>query len=217
MNEAERILSPAPAHSTPAPTSDPDLNGLSQKDLQDQTSASNQLEIFSTGDKSRQKSHGAADDSLLENEIVTSAPEKTSARGRGRPVKGVERLIYEIAIGKTLKTAASRAGLSERTAQRRWAEREFMFAVLSLRRQMRSRATGRISVLMIDAVKVLKKALESDVRTSRISAARTLLRFGHSFGAQAEELALLEKKLDEAKEEIDKENSEGEPAEDQSW
>jgi hypothetical protein len=102
-------------------------------------------------------------------------------------------------------------------AQRRWADADFMLQVFAVRRQMRSQATGRISVLMKDAVDVLKSALTADVPTSRISAARTILRFADSFGNKGEELALVQQSLEQAVDKVGFSVGATEPTEDESY
>lgn len=116
----------------------------------------------------------------------------------GRPRKGTHRLLCELAIGTSIRKAAKRAGVSIRTAQRRYKEREFVWEMLGLRKQIRGQAIGRISVVMTDAVETLKKALTTDMSVSRLLAARWIIKFAQEFGVLGEDHMQQQIMLDEA-------------------
>jgi hypothetical protein len=192
MNPPQRILSPTPTPEPPVSGDVSEHKSLSAVDLRNQPPSTGASEISPRGDKTRQnsaESSGAGNDTI--NSTTTPLP------GRGRPRKGLERLIWELAIGATLNGAAKKAGVSKRTAQRRWRDANFVLEVFAVRRQFRSSSAGRICALTRDAVEVLRAALTTDVPTSRISAARAILRFDEIFGMKGEELALLQQQLEQ--------------------
>ena len=135
--------------------------------------------------REQDKSTQATDDSRNE-----SPPEFTHYR------RGTERLAYEISRGAPLYRAAERAGVSERTAQRRWADPAFRHKVLEMRCEMYWRTTGRLATIMTEAAETLKQALQSESESIRVAAARAIFRFGRELGGQAQENALLAETLE---------------------
>lgn len=80
-----------------------------------------------------------------------------------------------LAGGQTLRTAASLAGLSERTAARRTADPRFRAEVERLRADMLGAAMGRMSDGLTDAADTLRALLKAKGETARLGAARTLI------------------------------------------
>ena len=193
MNPTQRILSHPPAPATSVPAGALERKTQPENDLRNQPDAGKAAEISPACDKMRQNS---AENPGTGSDATTGAT--SSPPRRGRPRKGMERLIWELAIGSTLKTAAKRAGVSRRTAERRWKEADFVLEIFAVRRQFRNSASGRMSVLTKDAVDILETALTTDIPASRISAARAILRFAESWGTKGEELALMRQSLAEA-------------------
>lgn len=79
----------------------------------------------------------------------------------GRRKRDDEALAIAYAAGKTLRDAAAAAGIAERTATRRWADKEFRARVAELQSEMTSRAMGTLADGMADAGTVLRKLLDS--------------------------------------------------------
>jgi hypothetical protein len=105
-------------------------------------------------------------------------------------------LAAALAAGQTLRDAAVTAGLSERTANRRWAEPAFRHHVSELRTAVAERTVGKMADSMGEAADVLRKLLGAEHESIRLGAARSILEVGlklrQAFELE-ERLAALEK------------------------
>jgi hypothetical protein len=110
--------------------------------------------------------------------------------------RGRERMMWELAHDATLIEAAERAGLSERTAQRYWADNNFKNQVLDLRCQFYWKTTGQLAMTLDQATQTLTEALKSKSERIRIAAAQALFRFAREMGSTQQQNMLLEQKLD---------------------
>ena len=70
------------------------------------------------------------------------------------------------------------AGVSERTAARRWADPAFRRRVAELRQDMVGRCVGRMADGMAEAADTLRKLLTAETESVRLSAARAMLELG---------------------------------------
>src|SRR5262249_15556270 len=84
-------------------------------------------------------------------------------------------LALAVATGQTLRDAARAAGVSERTAARRWADPAFRGRVTRLRGDMVQRSLGRMADGMAEAADVLRQLLGAESESVRLGAARSLL------------------------------------------
>jgi hypothetical protein len=84
-------------------------------------------------------------------------------------------LAVALAVGKTLRDAATTAGVAERTAARRWADADFRRRVSQLRGDLIGQATGRMADGMADAAAQLRQLLTAKSENVRLGAARALL------------------------------------------
>jgi hypothetical protein len=100
--------------------------------------------------------------------------------GRGRK-DADEVLALEIARGATIKAAAEKAGVSERTANRRQATPEFRKLVRALRSKMIDRATGMLGAFLPAAVAGMVKLTESPNEGIRLGALRSLIDYARGF------------------------------------
>jgi hypothetical protein len=90
-----------------------------------------------------------------------------------------ESLALAVAGGQTLRDAATVAGVSERTATRRWADAAFRRRVAELRADMVVRSVGRLADGMAEAADVLRALLTPGTPPAvRLGAARSLLELG---------------------------------------
>jgi hypothetical protein len=89
-----------------------------------------------------------------------------------------EALALALASGQTLRDAAPAAGVSERTAGRRWVDPAFRRRVSELRGEMVQRSLGRMADGMSEAADVLRKLLAAESETVRLGAARSMLELG---------------------------------------
>jgi hypothetical protein len=80
-------------------------------------------------------------------------------RGRRNPD---EALALAVAAGQTLLDAAGAAGISERTAARRWADNGFRCRVARLRGDMVQRSLGRMADGMSEAADMLRSLLAAE-------------------------------------------------------
>jgi hypothetical protein len=87
-------------------------------------------------------------------------------------------LALAVAAGQTLRDAAPAAGVSERTAARRWADATFRHRVNELRADMVQRSMGRMAESMTEAAGVLRQLLGAESESVRLGAARSLLELG---------------------------------------
>ncbi len=89
-----------------------------------------------------------------------------------------EVLALALAGGQTLRAAASLAGVSERTAARRWADPEFRKRVAESRAEMVRQAQGRMADSMSEAAGVLRQLLTASSENVRLGACRAVLELG---------------------------------------
>jgi hypothetical protein len=95
----------------------------------------------------------------------------------GRPA-GDEELILALAAGATVREAAERAGVGERTAYRRLANADFRRAVNDARDRMFDAAFGRLVGLASKATETLERLMESDKPSVALGAAKAVLQLG---------------------------------------
>jgi hypothetical protein len=153
-----------------------------------------QIKVTDKHDKTRQS---PTDDSPLPQD-PTADPlddEAYEAQREERYRKADERLFQEIVAGTSLRRAAELAGVCERTAQRRWADPDFRARVQEEREQVHCEVVGKLTMLMTEALDALKSVLGNDNVRLRLSAARSVLKFGHQFALQTAELGKLEQTL----------------------
>ena len=90
-----------------------------------------------------------------------------------------EALALAIAGGQTLRDAAASAGLSERTARRRWDDDAFRRRVAEMRGEMVNRALGQLADGSTEAAATLRSLLADGTPPAvRLGAARALLELG---------------------------------------
>jgi len=108
---------------------------------------------------------------MAENDRQTAialSDEKNIARGEGA-------LIVALACGDTVKEAAERAGVGERTVYRRLADQSFIAKVNKARNMMVSQAVGKLSLNCAKAAGTLEKLLDSDNPRIRLQAAKAIM------------------------------------------
>ena len=100
------------------------------------------------------------------------------AKSAPRKRKGSDKFAAELAAGATVRDAAAIAGLSERTATRRWAEPATKAKVNRMRSELVASAVGRLARRAGEMVDVLMTiaADEHADHGARIRAADTALR-----------------------------------------
>ena len=102
-------------------------------------------------------------------------------------------LIAELAAGKTIREAASAAGMALRTAQRRLSQHAFKVRVMEARARAYSIAGAAVLVGMKEASQVLARLLSHpDARIQQCAAVK-LLELGTKFNATME----LERRLEQ--------------------
>ncbi len=109
-----------------------------------------------------------------------------------------EALALAIAGGRTLRDAARAAGVSERTAARRWADKDFRLRVSELREEMTRCALGRLADGMGEAADTLRGLLSAETDGVKLAAARAILQLGVELRALVE----LEEKVRELEESL---------------
>jgi hypothetical protein len=103
-----------------------------------------------------------------------------------------EQLLAELAAGKSLCDAAAAAGVSERTARRRWADDAFRAQVLQVRADVLARASGQLMADISVATKVLHELMEhNDPRVRHQAAYRVI-----TLAVQISEVAELERRME---------------------
>jgi hypothetical protein len=112
-------------------------------------------------------------------------------------------LVAAIAAGASQREAARQAGVSERTAHRRWADPNFRRRVLEARSEIRCQAVGRLTSQSNKATETLAKGMDAKSESVRVSAARAVLKIGQELGGRQEENALLIEQLAEFKAALD--------------
>jgi hypothetical protein len=91
---------------------------------------------------------------------------------------GEEELILALARGATVRKAAERAGMGERTVYRRLAEAEFRGAVSEARDRMFDAAVGQLTGLTDKATGTLARLMESEKPSEALGAAKAVLELG---------------------------------------
>ena len=89
--------------------------------------------------------------------------------------KGEALLIASLAAGESLRDAAHIAGVSERTAHRRWSDSGFRQKVNEAWSEIVRQAVGKLGDASTHAAAVLRELLNADSETVRLSAARSIL------------------------------------------
>lgn len=87
-------------------------------------------------------------------------------------------LALAIAEGRTLKAAAEKCGVSERTVRRRWADGVFRNRVVELRADILTASVGFLVSASNAAVAALVSLLKAESEPVRLGAARSILEFG---------------------------------------
>jgi uroporphyrinogen-III synthase len=117
---------------------------------------------------------------------------------RGR--KAEEALLLALACGATVDGAAHQAGLSERTAYRRLADKNFQRRLREMRADMVQRAAGALTATSAEAVRALLELLKSSSPAAvRLRAARAVIELGCKLRDHvdvAERVKALEVRLD---------------------
>src|SRR5437879_902831 len=105
------------------------------------------------------------------------AGERQEAPRRAKPgADGL--LVAAFAAGATADEAATAAGVSRRTAQRRMAEPTFRQEVQHARAEMVGRAVGKLTDASTAAVDTLRALLGAEGESARLGAARSILELG---------------------------------------
>lgn len=97
---------------------------------------------------------------------------------RGGRARADEVLAAALAAGRTVGESAKAAGVSEATAYRRLAVREFNERVRELRAEMVASAAGRLAEAMAAAALVLRKLLASPSEGVQLRAANSIIEQG---------------------------------------
>ncbi len=105
--------------------------------------------------------------------------------------KGDDALLLALAAGDTLRQAAKKAGISERTASRRTADPDFRRRLTEARAGMVERALGKLADGATEAVDTMRRLLKSRKETVRLSAARAMLELGNRLRESVEMQARL--------------------------
>lgn len=92
--------------------------------------------------------------------------------------KGEAALIVALAGGATIRDAARRASIGERTVYRRLDEPDFRQQVQAARADMVAQAVGKLADAATKAVDTLSALLDGDSESVRLGAARAILEIG---------------------------------------
>ena len=101
------------------------------------------------------------------------------------PDKVPASFVAGLAGGMSVPAAGRTAGLSERTAYRRWAQPDVRREVAALRAVVLQEAVGRLTAGATRAAEVVLEALESEDAKVRLAAARQLPELRKSLGEAA--------------------------------
>jgi hypothetical protein len=108
-------------------------------------------------------------------------------------------LLLALACGASPENAARQAGVSESTAYRRMADKEFTRQLQAMRADMVQRTAGALTAAATEAVRTLLDLLKASVPpAARLGAARSVLEIGVKLRETAElevRLAALEERL----------------------
>jgi hypothetical protein len=88
---------------------------------------------------------------------------------------GEEELVLALAAGATVREAAEKAGIGERTIYRRLADAEFRRAVKEARGRMFDATVGQMAGLTGKATETLARLMESDKPSEALAAAKAVL------------------------------------------
>jgi hypothetical protein len=103
-----------------------------------------------------------------------------------------EQLLTALACGATVEVAARQAGVSERTAYRRLADRDFRRRLQGVRADFAQRTAGTLTAAGTEAVRTLLELLRGPSAAAvRLGSARAVL----EIGMKAREVADLEERM----------------------
>ena len=109
------------------------------------------------------------------------------------------KLLLALACGASLENAARQAGVSESTAYRRMADKEFTRQLQALRADMVQRTAGALTAAATEAVRTLLELMKApSPHASRLGAAKAVLEIGMKVRETAEleeRLSALEERL----------------------
>jgi transposase len=91
---------------------------------------------------------------------------------------GEEELLLALARGATVRQAAEKTGIGERTVYRRLAEADFRRGVKEARDRMFDAARGRLAGLTDKATETLARLMESEKPSEALGAAKAVLELG---------------------------------------
>ena len=95
-------------------------------------------------------------------------------------------LRMSLVEGRSLVEAARAAGMSERTARRRWADLRFRASVEAMRSEVAAQAVGRLVTLYDRAIDTLCELLNEGSQSTRHRAAVSILTIGAQLQADSE-------------------------------
>src|SRR5262249_23194210 len=113
--------------------------------------------------------------------------------------KREDALAVALAAGQTLRDAATAAGISDRTATRRWADPAFRRRVAELRAAAVERATGKMADSVAEAADALRALLAAESESVRLGACRAVLELAVKLREAVEleeRVAALERRVD---------------------
>ena len=112
--------------------------------------------------------------------------------------KGDDALLLALAGGRTVRDAATVAGIGERTVYRRLEDIYFRRRLHATRSELVGRAVGLLADASSEAVSTLKGLLSAQSESVRLGAARSILEIGNRLRESVEleqRLAELEQKV----------------------
>ena len=116
-----------------------------------------------------------------------TAPSAAKDAGRPRRQRGTHALVNALACGATVAQAATKAGVSQRTAYRRLAEADFRQRLQTLQAEMTQRAADLLLASTVQATKTLLDLLAATTPPRvRGAAARDILELGLGLRQAAE-------------------------------
>ena len=105
--------------------------------------------------------------------------------------KGDLVLVTALAGGASVRQAAAKAGIGQRTAYRRWSDPDFRQRVTEVRAEMFEQAVGMLAGAACEGVETLRELLSSKSDSVRLGAARSIL----ELGSRLREVVELEQRL----------------------
>ncbi|HWB10417.1 MAG TPA: hypothetical protein VG826_14390 [Pirellulales bacterium] len=115
---------------------------------------------------------------------------------------GEDELILALAAGASVREAAERGGVGERTVYRRLADADFRRAVSEARGGLFDSARGRLAGLASRAVETLQRLMKSEKPAEALGAAKTVLELGPRLSEATEAEERISRLEDEADEQI---------------